>query len=648
LVQRLEPGQQPEVLVRDEYLILELGRGRKGRIGDLADQETREKYDRPIRVAHLSPDALPDLWLGLEMVDCIVWEQADATELTPAQLDALIAWVRQGGQLLIAAAETADTIAGSKQLAPILPVKIGRVQSLEHLPQLRRLLGTPQGADEDDDEWEYFQEPIPVALCETAAGAEEVVREADPDTTIIARRAVERGQVIFVAADLGRLLAAEAVKPVQFFNRTLRLRSTRWAEEPPRQGLFTYLENTVAFRRSTGLYLLAAILFSIAYVGVATFGSWWFLNNRGWTRHAWSAFAVVAAAAAALSVVSVQSMRGMGRTLHQLSIVDATVGDSAATATAYFGLKTGTYSLVDVWLPSDYAQTTEPRRTDCFLKPLPTGGNVFTGSSGYADPARYRFVPASAVIEDVSIRATLKQFEGRWSGQLRRTIDADITLAWATGEKGERVPKIGEGSKITNQLGHALTNCYLIQSWRNAFTPTGVQAMPRDDWILVHPIGTIADGEQIDVAQRIYTDWATGAALDLDEWSGRILGEYHKEWARDFRNTLSAFGGGSEVVKVRLEQYQDALLMLTTLAAHDPMNLSDTALSRAGFDFSRHPCRQLDRCDELTTGRLMLIGFAEDQGPVTLCTRTGNRPFEPLRPEQAYTMYRFSIPVTEE
>ncbi|MCH8959041.1 MAG: hypothetical protein IH835_06270, partial [Proteobacteria bacterium] len=153
LVQRLKPGQQPEVLVRDEYLILELGRGRKGRIGDLADLETREKYDRPIRVAHLAPDALPDLWLGLEMVDCVVWEQADATELTSAQLDALVAWVHQGGQLLIAAAETADTIAGSKQLAPILPVKIGLVRSLDHLPQLRRLLGAPQGTDEDDDEW---------------------------------------------------------------------------------------------------------------------------------------------------------------------------------------------------------------------------------------------------------------------------------------------------------------------------------------------------------------------------------------------------------------------------------------------------------------------------------------------------------------
>ena len=65
---------------------------------------------------------------NLEMVDAVVWEAADATELTGAQLDALVTWVRQGGQLLIAASRTADTIAQSKHLADVLPVKIGKVQ----------------------------------------------------------------------------------------------------------------------------------------------------------------------------------------------------------------------------------------------------------------------------------------------------------------------------------------------------------------------------------------------------------------------------------------------------------------------------------------------------------------------------------------
>lgn len=287
---------------------------------------------------------------------------------------------------------------------------------------------------------------------------------------------------------------------------------------------------------------------------------------RGWTRHAWSAFAVVAGAAVALSLVSVQSMRGVGQSLHQLSIVDATVGSTEATATAYFGLKTGTHSWVDVWLPSDYAQITEPQRTKCFLKPLPSGVSPFSVSGGYADPARYRLLPASAVIEDVPVRATLKQFEGRWSGDLRRTVDAQMAVSYVRGEKGVPAPRIEPGSTITNNLGHALTNCYLIQSWENAFTVKGVQRQLRDDWILVHELGDIADGEQIDVAQRIYADPDTGASVPMEDWTKRTLSEFQKEWAADFRDTLGGLGGGSEVVEARLEQYQDALLMLTTLS----------------------------------------------------------------------------------
>ncbi|HUU83447.1 MAG TPA: hypothetical protein VM243_08090 [Phycisphaerae bacterium] len=648
LVRSLKPGQPPDVLVGDEYLLLELSKGSMGRIGELESQDLALEYDRPVQVAHLAPDELPDLWPGLEMVDGIVWEQADATALSPAQLDALVAWVRQGGQLLIAAASTADTVAASRQLAPILPVRIGRVEPRDHLPELRRLLGVQRTQDEDDDSWEYFDQPIPVALCETVAGAQAVVREKDPEATIIARRSVERGQVIFVAAELAALLRGDEVKPVQFFERTLRLRSNRRVEQPDRQGLFRYLESTVAFRRSTGLYLLAAILFSIAYVGIATFGSWWFLNTRGWTRHAWSAFAVVAGAAVALSLVSVQAVRGVGQSLHQLSIVDATVGQNEATATAYFGLKTGTHSWVDLWLPSDYARITEPRRTDCFLKPMPTESNVLSSTGSYADPARYRLLPASAVIEDVPIRATLKQFEGRWSGHLRRSIDANITVRPVRREQGEPAPRIADGSTITNNLGHPLTNCLLIQSWRDAFTAGGLQRPMRDTWILVHELGDIADGQQVDITQRIYTNAETGAPVPVAEWAERELGEFHKEWANDFRDTLGAFGGGSEVVEsVRLEQYQDALLMLTTLSAYNPMSLSST-VHAAGVDFWRQPTRQLDRCDELTTDRIMLIGFAEDQGPVMLCTRTGSGSFDPLRADEAYTMYRFSIPVTQQ
>ena len=46
----------------------------------------------------------------LEMVDYIIWDEADPTNLgdAPRQLGALIDWVRQGGCLVLAAAQTCN------------------------------------------------------------------------------------------------------------------------------------------------------------------------------------------------------------------------------------------------------------------------------------------------------------------------------------------------------------------------------------------------------------------------------------------------------------------------------------------------------------------------------------------------------------
>ena len=44
----------------------------------------------------------------------------------------------------------------------------------------------------------------------------------------------------------------------------------------------------------------------------------------------------------------------------------------------------------------------------------------------------------------------------------------------------------------------------------------------------------------------------------------------------------------------------------------------------------------------------MLIGFADDPGPVRLFRRTGDRPYRMLEPDpdRSWTMYRIRIPVT--
>ncbi len=644
----LMPAQMPERLQDDSRLILSLSNGAVGKIAFLEGEDQKDKFDGLIRVAHLRPEDLPDRWVGLDAVDGIVWDGATATDLTGNQIEALSTWVRHGGKLLIAAAKTTDTLMQEERLAALLPVKVTSVANQKTLTQLTaKLFNAGPGA------FEGYKQPIPTALCEAKQGASVLVLEDDGDAVLAARHFFGRGVVTFVGAELSDLMQETGLSPIEFFKRTLQLRQLRsGVDTPPNVApLFPYLEQTTGFRRSTGLYLLAALLFSIVYVGVSTFGSWAFLRSRSWTRHAWSAFAVVAGGAAVLSLVAVQAMRGVGQSLQQLTIVDAQVGQSEAMATAYFGLKTAIHSFPDVWMPADYTAEEKPGSSACCLKPLPSGNQSRSASDGYTDPSRYRMVPASAALESVPVRATLKQFEGRWFGQLRQTVDAKIIVEPNTDDSIQRsMMVIAEGSSVTNNLGVALRDCILVQPLQDPCQAGLVNIGPRSSkdaivQVLIHPVGTIEAGETIDLAGRVWSSPSGLGRLSIEEMLDRRLGQNQVNWGKKFVTNNPFGGAGKEVADFNLADYQDALLMMTMLSELDPRNLPQS-FSPGGCDISRRHCRQLDVSDMITKERFMLIGFADDQGPVTLCTRTGSAAYKPLLPDQPHTMYRFVIPVS--
>ena len=68
----------------------------------------------------------------------------------------------------------------------------------------------------------------------------------------------------------------------------------------------------VGFGGTTGGYLVFAMLGVLAYVGLSTFGSWGFLKARGWSKHNWSAFAILAGVASVVGMTAAQSIRGVG------------------------------------------------------------------------------------------------------------------------------------------------------------------------------------------------------------------------------------------------------------------------------------------------------------------------------------------------
>lgn len=639
LVGVLTPRMAPETLTADEYLVLSVSKRSVGKVVFLGAAECAEKFSKVVRVAHIDPAQLPGRWQGLEMIDAVVWDDADPADLTAVQLDALLEWTRFGGHLIVAAGRTADAVAQSK-LGPLLPVELGAVESTTNLPRLRKNLL----AIGDDQRSEEFS-PVSLVTCRARLGVTEIVTEQDPPRTIIARRRVGRGRLTFVAASLRELLGGLDREPVErCFTRLLELRDAL----PLVTGygmveLFDELGGWVGFTQTGAAFLAVAMLFAGLYVFVATFGSWHVLRTRGFLKHSWSVFGVIAVAASALSVVGVQAVRGVGRKLVQLTIVDAEAGESSAHATAYFGLKTSMFGRLDVWLTDDYPQVTEPSPSNNYLKPLPVAAQA-GGELRYADPSRYRLAPTRAEILDVSIRGTVKQFEGRWSGPLPGRLVADMSLVEGPGGRLDK--RIASTSKIINHLGVDLYDCYVIYTDRDVFVRGASHAARRPEYTYLFrlPVETLPDGGTFLFGNELYMDTTTGNELEFKEWAeANTLELALASWRRFFGRL--EFGGRGQWG--HLERHEAALLISSLAAEYrpEPKTGASGQLQLGSGAVSSERCRQLDISALIDTQTALFVGFSRDPGPVTLCTRSGKGAYRPAPIDKALTMYRIVIPL---
>ncbi|MCK4660879.1 MAG: hypothetical protein KAV82_15270, partial [Phycisphaerae bacterium] len=542
---------------------------------------------------------------------------------------------------------------------PLLPVRVGALTRLKEADEFRTgWLDLPLGDVE-------YSEPIPLAQCTLRQGPG--IRKVFPVPgsenrspgidTLIARRRVGRGSLVFVAASLRDLTSPrcppDECDPSVFFRRLLEIRTTTRQDYPERM-VYKDLESKIGFRAVGALYLVSAMLFVMAYIALATFGSWGFLKSRGWSRHNWTVFAVFAGFAGVVGISTAQYARGVGQKLNQLTIVDATAGTSEACAVAYFGLKTGTHSVLDLWLAEDYAQQPEPQPTSCFLRSLPSGRAMGEGRLTFTDPGTYELRPAKAELLRVPIRATLKQFEGRWQGHLTGGIDASVRIVPRSFDKSRKdlqevsEPCFDAASRITNNLGVDLENCFIFQPTANRYMHGTVDVSPRASGIrseiIVHHVGQLKDGETYKLVS-LYQD-ANGKWLTWNRWYHSLL-DWQNQWGKFARPLGPGFTPKGRTANVSQAHYEEVLLLLTALSEYDEMN----SAIRRPYDqqpliFSRERCRPLDLSDILTRDMILLVGFARNPGPVSFCTRSNpKRAYKKLVPEEAWTVYRIVIPV---
>lgn len=648
----------PPLAIEDNDLVLlEIATSTAGYVRSLVDETQSDRNARRVFAALTEPAGLPELWIGLEMVDYIVWENARPGDLSERQLGALIDWVRQGGTLLISASRTAGALAQTAALQDVLPVDIGPVVSVDDLFEVRKKLAgiTYAGeadSDEDaevvDDEPERgFKEKVPVVKAKVRPGAQVIAHEPTIASDVVTRRSLGRGQIIFCAITIKDLFSAPGVAH-EFFRILfgVALRSNPGDVRPDdREVMFSTVMNTISFATSGTIYLFLAAVFSMAYIATATFGVWAFLGRRRWAQHNWTAFAAVAAAASVFSVLAVRSVHGIGETLHQVSIVDALAGENQGQGLALFGLKTSIDKRLDVWLPSDPLGEMEPGPTRCFLRPTPAGRGLAEQTTSFADPQDYRLVPGSAEIDEVRIRATLKRFQGVWQGPIGGRVDGTIHVRKVR-ERGENSDhefwRIMDDSTVSNHLGFDLKDCYLL------FTVENPGKDLRDQQTAAYAIGDLpAGGAPVSFGAACYARAMPGKVHELVK--KHRLQEAHGEWSRRFIGVLSRLGEGlRNDVGYTLGSERDALFLLSTLGDFEYQDHSGMQSGLYGsYTWSRDRLRWLDLRNQLRRDQAVLIGFADVPGPIRLFRREGDRPYRKLDPSatRSRTMFRIRIPV---
>lgn len=616
-----------------------------------------------IVVSTLAARDLPDQWFGLEAVDIVVWDRPDQSEISRGQLGALVAWLRHGGELVVGVGGGWQTIQGMGPLADVLPLTgAGQTIVVDDLPGLMRTLVADRDrvpsledgievttAQPTDDairalgEMRYgIEKPLSLVTLRmegagrvTAFGPSlrDIARQADPALPEEVRIDMRRLMRLFI--DLN------AYTSKQREEQRNAIANLAYVEH---RDLYPAISTVTGFTRTAAAGGLLTFLFVTGYIFIATLGSWYWLHNRNRGQLAWVVFAALAVLASALSLGMVTVTRGaFARGVQSVQIVDFAAGQTQAVATNLYGYATPMRRRARLTLPGD----------DPVVRPLARGPKR---KDEYVTSARYVAEPANGTLDDVLMRATLKQFEAYWSGDLGGTIRADLIVDRFTGG-------VTQASWIANELSVDLDGGYLFyidprqvdlppdQRWSSAPVPPRVAGLttlydrprrappvPPAYNILVVPVPAIERGSQARaLGARVYSRVARAETA----WRGQkdrklaerftndrdlpTLWNMHRDWAG--RGWFEV-GAGDPI---------RALLLASTRRYY--LNNSRDDFNSVGEALSTHGLPEMDVTHWLVRGQALLIVWTQAGGPIPL-VRDGE-----ALPADGLGVYRVRVPL---
>ncbi len=646
-------------LSADELLIVDLTQPRRLEHVTWLDSTLRRKigYMNVRTVRAMSPRELPSRWEGLEAVDAIVWDNADPSELSQRQISALVAWVEGGGRLLLTAGSNWQALAESS-LAQVLPVTITGADDVTEAQEFLPIVNN----HEYNKRLDRHYSKNPITRCRMSPLPGDLPIPADsPNPQIAHRRLLGRGSLIFVGASLRELLPIPTRLARQGENTTLgeddddgddpfvrvceEVVGRRFLALPEVQeekggmlgltgthNLFQTARGAIGFRSLGAAFMFFAILFAIAYTLFATLGSYWLLRRRGWQHRSWIAFALVAAAGSVIGTGMVWVLRGVTTKVWQVTVLDGQAGVDYGQATCLFGVKTPDHTRLGLRLPVGSGDDATGRRYGA-LRTMPEAVSLETIESRFVAPENYRSDVVHARLLDVPLRATLKEFLGKWHGPLGGTLDAKL-VERRTGSIA--IPyEFADGSYIRNNLGVDLHDCYILETREDfAESAARVHCFRLGDLPKSGPASTL-EGEQVRQAlffERMSGDGPNDPPVPLK--SRPFLRDRIKSWLRELPGNWSVATG--EIRRPRLTADQE-VVSLMLLSVFDLVRQD----LQPGLQLMRRSHgRSLGCTHRISSRTAVLIGWSDDPPPSILEIDRAD-----YVPDKSRTIYRFVIPV---
>jgi len=644
-VHALTPSRRLIAVQNEELVVLDIS---DRPVNQLAQLVTEIRLPRRLVIARSSALELPDNADGLDMADIIVWDAADPSRFgDPAQRAALLEWTRRGGKLILSVSKNWELVVKSV-FGDVLPARLTGVATTTHVPELAPYL---YETDNPFKEVRSLDPPLnycPVTMNMLAGDATVVLPERPglSDRLFVIRRPCGRGEVILATSEL-RELFSQGQRNERFLRYLLGLR-LKSVDELPRYGrdLFQPLERVIGFQLTVQVYIIFAFLFVVAYIALVTGGSWLWLQRKGMIHYAWPAFALLAVVASGFSLGAVQVVRGIGQRVQELSVVDGKADSFDVVSTSYFGLKTASHMALDLCVPSNGLAPDEAPESRGSIRPLPANPDAL-GYSEYSASKPYVVISPLHELRAVPLRATAKQFEAVWRGEMGGRILAGLR------RYPRRPAELSPDSWVENELDTDLAHCYLL-----------VRSAEKYSQIVVYSLGDLKMGQRVTCGQvgAVLQEAAKQYAERLgrrgpsilrdraqlieptpdDTWRLPDLSTIHIKCLEAMGVAVSREDKDQEYLPFDGSDLVGALLVLST---YDGIN-EQRVFSGSASEVMRSQGQRLDRSSVLSGSTALFVGFSKNSGPARLCVRsTGSKRWKAMQPETANVMYRIAIPI---